>query len=328
MISIGLSAFQLAPSLFERKYLKFDDQLLIAYPGHFKSIFQLLRIPAEEVNIGTRFQVGISHTLVTLASLILLLKTKKSEIRKFLFFFITVALLALFLVTPQSKFLWDLLLPLKFTLYPWRFLGVVAFASASIASLLIKSTQGLKLPITAALIFLAIFSNRHYIKVDQFIPAQIPEKSIQGNGTTQDEFDPVGFNHKAVAFAQPPLEELDQPIVISNFHQQPNKWSFTTESPQSGQLKLGLLYFPGWVANLDGREVAINTGVFVDEEGREKDLRGLIVLNVPKGTHSIEVKFRETSTRRLGNLITLLTFTFMIIKLNLIPAKLKKKLTN
>ena len=72
-------------------------------------------------------------------------------------------------------------------LYPWRFLGVVAFATAALATLLSTRYQWISLILFA----LVIFTTRHYVKVDEFIPPVFPQEMLAGNATTQNEFDPI-----------------------------------------------------------------------------------------------------------------------------------------
>lgn len=177
VLAFGLSGFQLSPVLFERQFMRFDANLLTAYRDHFKSIYQLLRIPYPGVNIGTRFQVSLTHLLILVLALF--------RIKKF-WFWITTSILAIFLITPLSQFLWDNLPGLPMVLYPWRFLGVVAFSIAALAALLRPRF------IIACLLFIfVIFTTRHYTKVDAFIPPIFPQEMLAGNATTQNEFDPI-----------------------------------------------------------------------------------------------------------------------------------------
>lgn len=175
VLAFGLSSFQLFPVLFERQFMRFDANLLTAYQGHFKSIYQLLRIPYPGVNIGTPFQVGLTHLLVIVLAL-----TRK------LWLWVVTSLLAIFLVTPASKFFWDNLPGLSMVLYPWRFLGVVAFSIAALAALLRP-----KFLVTWLLLLAVLFTNRHYIRVGEFIAPVFPQEMLAGNATTQNEFDPI-----------------------------------------------------------------------------------------------------------------------------------------
>lgn len=216
LITFGLTAFQMFPVIFERHYLKFDANLLTAYQDHFKSLYQLLRIPAAGVNLGTRFQVGVTHLSVIILSLVLVLKrillakqgVSLTEKLIVIVFFLVTFTLSAFLITPASQFLWDNFLPLRLILYPWRFLGVIAFATAALASLTVSSIKLLRLPVFISLLVLVLFTNRHYVKVDKFIPSVFPQEMLAGNATTQNEFDPIWFKPETLTTKPDPLTKL------------------------------------------------------------------------------------------------------------------------
>src|SRR3989344_6225684 len=189
----GFTAFQMFPVLFERHYLKFDANLLTAYQGHFKSLYQLLRLPAAGVNIGTRFQIGLVPLLVLILACF--------RIKKF-WFWIGSSILAVFLVTPWSQWLWDNLSVLPWILYPWRFLGVVAFATAALAALMRP-----KFLVICILLLVAWYSTRHYTKVDAFIPPIFPQEMLAGNATTQNEFDPISPHKLASPGRETPVRQ-------------------------------------------------------------------------------------------------------------------------
>lgn len=202
-IAMALSAFQLMPIIFERQFMQFDTNLLTYYQGHFRSLAQLLRLPLAGVNIGTRFQIGLIHSLIILIAL--------TQRKRNIWFFIIISVISLFLITPASAAIWNAFPPLKFILYPWRWLGVVAFTSSAIAVLVIPKKHAFL--IGFLLIISSLYAYRHYTKVDSFITARFPTEMLSGNATTQSEFDPIWMTE----------ETLSQPIT-----------------PQTK------LYFPGW----------------------------------------------------------------------------------
>ena len=198
----GLTAFQMFPVFFERHYLKFDANLLTAYQDHFKNLYQLLRIPHEGINLGTRFQIGLTHTLVWIIGLFFL-KNKK------LFFFALIVLLGLFLITPASQPAWQNLPLVKMILYPWRFLGVIAFATSAITALLLSSlNRSYLFLVSCFLFFVVLFTTRHYTRVDRFIAPIFPQELLSGNGTTQNEFDPIWLKPEALVQTHDPSVKL------------------------------------------------------------------------------------------------------------------------
>lgn len=225
IVAAGISAFQLFPSLFERQYMRFDENLLTSYIGHFKTLYQLLRIPKSGVNLGTRFQVGLSHTLIWIAGVMIIMKKKFTPATQKLAFFAAVTLVSLWLITTASQWLWQHVTPLQLILYPWRFLGIIVFTTSTIGAYLAANTKHYQAT-TACIIALALITNHHYLKIDQTIPAVFPQHLLSGNATTQNEFDPIWFKPTALMVTP-------------------------------GKTRINTLFFPGWKIYIDGHQIPI-----------------------------------------------------------------------
>lgn len=311
-ISILISAFQLVPAIFERQYINLDQVVLSSYAGHFKTIWQLLRIPREGINLGTRLQVGISHYFIAAISMLTIFTAKK-YIKKQLIFHFVVAAASVFLVTKWSEFLWSTLFPLRYILYPWRFLGATALATSTMFVFFIAGLEKHKTTISFLLVALALYTNRHYIKVDKYIPEEIPSEIALGNGTTDNEFNPIWFNPETTQFAHPKAEAITGNAQISKLQTKTNEWTFTVNAQETSLIKLGHLYFPGWSVNTNGKPTKIYPSQSVKTTKIQKNLNGLITFYIPKGTHSIEAIFKETLTRQVGNIISLATVFALLL---------------
>lgn len=62
-------------------------------------------------------------------------------------------------------------------------------------------------------------------------------------------------------------------------------------------------YFPGWKVFVDNQPVVI--------QFQDPAYRGVITYNVPKGTHSVVVKFTDTKYRLLGNLVSFVSLVVL-----------------
>lgn len=78
------------------------------------------------------------------------------------------------------------------------------------------------------------------------------------------------------------------------------------------------VYFPGWAVMLDGSKIPIQ---FQDPSNR-----GLITFSVPKGKHSVVIRFEETLVRLASDLISLLSICIvtMVILINSIKKIVKR----
>ncbi len=73
------------------------------------------------------------------------------------------------------------------------------------------------------------------------------------------------------------------------------------ELEKADQLQIRTSNFPGWTAIVDGRPQGIKNGPVQN-----------IVIDLPPGTHQVELSFRPTLIGRVGNWITVISFFFLI----------------
>lgn len=295
LLGILLSSFQLFPSIFEKKYMTFDQTLSNLYKSHFINIYQVFRLPYPDVNLGTPFQIGLSATLVFALSLIFIRSMKhKKEVT----FMLVSIMLGLFIALPASSFLWQNLPLLKYILYPWRLLSVVTLASSYLAVFLVDSVQYKK---TAAilLMILTIYASRHYF----LKPIQLQPNLPTTNLTTQNENDTIWSNEKT--FIDRPLVSTTPQSNIYLTNQKPFDVKAQIINTEPTDLIIRKMYFPGWTFKINGQ----NKPITIED--------GLISTNLEPGNWQIEAYFTESKLRMFADLLTLASFSllfFLIIK--------------
>src|SRR5512139_824694 len=140
LFSIGLAAALTAifwlPFIAERNAIRLD----VAGPGHFDyhNHFippSMLLSPSPALDIGATtpkyiYNLGVVQWLLLIPAAILAVLRRKSTNGKITLFFVLATLLFVFLITPLSAFLWELVPPAAFVQFPWRFLGPAAFTLA------------------------------------------------------------------------------------------------------------------------------------------------------------------------------------------------------
>ena len=284
-----LSSFQLAPAILEKHYMKFDQPLTSLYKDFFIDFYQLLRIPKAGINTGTYLQIGIVSTLLMILSSFLYLKKRSPN----LLFFIIFALISIFLTQQQSRWFWQHLPLIAFVLYPYRFLLITILATSFLAVYVVE-----KLPfkhLTAfILIFLTIYTNRHFVKIAPWFEIQ-PTVNL----TTQNENDTIWSNEET--FKPRAIVTTSEPVQISNLSQDPFKISFLTTPDKETKIIIRKMYFPGWQATVNGKSYPIQ----IED--------GLIKLDLEPGSSQIAVFFKESPLRKAADLITLISFAALII---------------
>ncbi len=139
LLTILLSSFYLGPLLFERSFVQADSIAKTTdYALHFVSPNQLWNSTwgfggsAEGVEDGLSFKVGKVQLLLAFLSLIVLLPKKKSW--RVLYLAVSLVL-ASFLTTSYSAFIWQSIPVLPVVQFPWRYLSLIGFFVAVLAGL-------------------------------------------------------------------------------------------------------------------------------------------------------------------------------------------------
>jgi uncharacterized membrane protein YfhO len=95
--------------------------------------------------------------------------------------------------------------------------------------------------------------------------------------------------------------------MVNNILDKGSTITADTISSSSGNVRVAVVYFPGWQAKVDGRKVSIDPD----------STNGLITFPITKGRHSITVYFGETLQRWIADGISLLSviivFTMLFI---------------
>ena len=263
VLGFTLSAFQLLPSIFEKQFMKFDENLIGFYKDFFLNIYQIMRIPHGDLNLGTTYQIGIISSLVLLTTIVLMIKKKDQK----LVFFSTFAIISIFLTNKQSDLLWLHLPIIKYVLYPYRFLNLTIFSVAFLSTLLVGKVKQ-KTIVAILLILLTIYTNRHFFTIAPWFEIQ-----PTANLTTQNENDSVWSNSKT--FEKTPLISTNNNIQIKNQNSKPFKINAQIETSQLSTVIIRKMYFPGWKLKINGQP-------------RQIDIQnGLIAFNLPASIYLI-----------------------------------------
>lgn len=287
-----LAAFQISPSIFEKKYLMLDQSFGNVYKDLFVNFYQLARIPQPGINTGTYIQIGIAATLIILVGLALIV-IKKSL---YSLFFTAFALVSIFLVTGSSRWIWDNLPLIGYISYPYRFLSLTILCTSFLGVYLVDST-GLKKLFSGFLIILVLYTNRHF-----YLFAK-PNFEIQPppNLTTQNESDTIWQNEKTL---------LQRPLLTSNpnsnftiIKNEPMDVSFQVNTTNSTEFTARKMFFPGWQLKVDNQN---HPQIIKD---------GLISFILDPGPHNVRIFFKETVIRQLGNYVSLFSLILLIVTL-------------
>ena len=251
-----------------------------------------------------------------------------------------VLLLGTWLITPSSILAWDYLPLLKFTLYPWRMLGIISLATAVLAGLsaqhshlTLPPTLLNRLPILYKLaprqigqlpliLFAALLT---LTTVPWLYPSTepTPERLTQYDisraevppflvgTTTLGEFLPIDVTElpdttalqtELTTTAEPDRLLPQDGVAVTWENGNPMNAHYTLTAEQATTLTYRQFYFPGWRATLNGRDLPLTPS----------QTHGLITFDLPAGTHVLTLTFGSTPIRTAANVTSLIALLILV----------------
>ena len=335
LLAFALSAWFFVPALVEQSLAQLGPvtEGYFHFSNHFRGLDLIQSGFFFDYNpdSGVAFRMGLVQAVTAVLGLITLIFSKNwTRISRINAdkppllpsppapLFITASfLIATIMITPLSQLLWEYLPLLSFTQFPWRFLSVQAFAGAlATGGLAMLPWRKVLVPVTAVLLLIAslgTLKTDHLTLTDSDVTA---EKLAQyewftGNIGTTISAEYLPHTVQPRPYTSPWLNIGQRDVIINNqqstrnsqqetvnsqlINRQTTKqtWQIETASPVS--LIFPTLHWPGWMGEMDGERVAI----------QPSPGSGLIMLDVPAGSHEIILKLTRTPVRLAAELISL-----------------------
>ncbi len=318
VIGAGLASFFWLPALSDREWIQLDRMITppdLDYHTHFVSPIELLApSPAADtglMNPGVPNNIGPVFVLLSLVSAVGLSRFRRPEERIHVILSLLTLAAVVFMVLPQSAFVWENLPFLKYLAYPHRFLRlgslVVAILCGAAVNLFPRNRRTLSpsfLMATVSIVIIIVCSfsllyppyYRDLPRDPSFAHMMEFERRTGTIGTTSfGEYLPTWVEWISTSSpletmyrASAPVERLDHTSLpdgteILEARYGPNSILMRLDAPQSFQATINSLYFPGWRALVDGDEISI-----LPTPGL-----GLISVAIPAGEHLIEIRFQD-----------------------------------
>ncbi len=300
ILGIGLSAVFWLPAILETKYVRglqiFDPTQ--HFPVVYKLIYSSWGYGFSGVNVPDQmsFQIGIVNILVVLVSVLIFLFKKRL---KTVLFFLILFTVAVFLITPYSKFIWQNIPLIAYVQFPWRLLSLVILIASFLAGFVVSKdlikNERIRFASALLLVVICIALSRSYIKApfhhernDAYYLGR--ENFTQGTNSPGNVFNTLNFNAK--------LEPINNRIssddfIIETILSNVTNEKVTISGEEDGKIRFNIAYFPGWTVKLDGVEVPVNV---------TRD--GIFEVNAPRGQHDLEVVLKSTKLQIFSLVIT------------------------
>ncbi len=307
---IGLASWFWIPALWLKDEVRINEMLSgkFYYQNNFNSITELF-------SYSHFYTVGLLPLFTLLLSLLIL---KRSKNKLFPGCLILAAYLFLFLQSSASIILWDNIPFMPLFQFTWRMMGPFSFVIAILTGL-IFSYYKIKSKLIELLIILTIILNAIPLyelyqplpnDISNIIPKSITPDGVRINGlpaTVLDEYLPNSADKSIIQERTlslvPFLTELPTTTkIITNNNQYIH---LVYDSDISRTIELSLWDFPVWKVKFDSEEI----------NSVQKNTKGVLLLSLPAGTHSIELLMSQPSIRKAGFMISGFFFIIFCVML-------------
>jgi hypothetical protein len=305
-MGLALSAFAWLPTMIERQFASLHRLLerYLTYTNHMVYPSQLLYSPwgyGQSVpgrDDGMSFALG--WPLLVLAALAFV-STRSAAVRRWQWVLAAALATYSFLMTPAALGIWGRLPLLQYVAFAWRMLAPAALCLALLVGSLgpsLAQKGGRWMAAALALVVLPMVGHarpERYLPVD---PAEWSPRAIAFRGawaSTAFEYEPRWVK-TWLPFRPDVLRVVGGKATVSGGRRSPIRLVATVTAAEDAVLEVGIYYFPGWEARVDG----VPTPLTVDES------TGVFRLRVPAGRHRVEIAFRRTWPRVAGEALSVL----------------------
>jgi hypothetical protein len=312
---LGLSACFWLPALLEKDFVK--TELLrtdfFSWRMHIISPIQLLwgrwgfGYSVAGSHDGISFALGSVHIALAGAGVFIALRAANRTRRLDALVFAGTAIVGALMATEWSSPIWARVTTLQYLQFPWRTL----FLPALFVPLLALSAFERVGPMACVMLMvLMVLVNLHHTQPkgyegfddEYFQPASIAAKGLES--TTRGEYVPrwvqVPLQNTGVGLISP-----DSRLWARALSSTSTRHAYSVVAPAAVTVMEPTYYYPGWTVLIDHRPTTVSPAPSF----------GMISFVVPPGSHLVEVELRPTPVRRVAVLISVLTFTLLLLAL-------------
>ncbi len=300
---LGVSSFFWIPAIYDTRFTVFSQTSVSDFYNYF-------------VNINNFELIGIISLVVVFSSLGLVLINKKVSKNNLFLVSIITSFLILFLVLPLSKFLWELIPLTNLIQFPFRLISLlIVILSFQLGFLIDTLNKNTKIFLSIVFLILILVSSKPYLFVTeyQYFPDSFYSTN-QDTTTVKNEYMPKWVKDKNLKFIPQRVINLNGTELINVSKVSPREILFNVFLTQKRNIRVNLVYFPGW-------------NVYVNEEKQKINYedRGLIEVELEKGQRNVKVIFEETNIRTFSDILSIISLLGLLVAWYLFNKKRKLK---
>jgi len=304
-IGWGLAAPFWIPAILEKSYVQ--GLQIYDVTRHFPQLYQLL-IPSwgfglspDDLADPMSIQIGVANLLAVLLSIVFYYRVKE---KKIILFFIALFFVVFFLMSSYSKLVWMHVPLLFYVQFPWRLLSVEIIIASFLAGSVVPKRKMRNL-VAIVMVIITIFFSIGYAKAATYYNRTDMYYLKRANFTKGTNSPGDAFN--TIWLQGIPKTQANKSTVLRGKAALSDTYSTSTSYKTTINTKKGVLfqvpkaYFPGWTATLDG----MSTNVY--------NMKGMLSVRVPSGTHVLLVSLKPTRTQTLSYIYFWVSVIFLIV---------------
>ncbi|HBB94382.1 MAG TPA: hypothetical protein DC054_03235 [Blastocatellia bacterium] len=228
--------------------------------------------------------------------------------------------LTLFMATPLSRPLWNLVRPLQETQFPWRWFSITSMVASLLLAQSLPFWTRLAKTTKRPIVMLAVgtmvisfaFSISHIIREARWLtPAQFEQRLSDLRGSQSIHFWLPVWAHEPLPKTSAPVDAGDRVIEINSW--MPEKRSFRASSGNASEARIQTFFYPHWRATASGQNLTT----------RAND-QGLLLVELPPQAATVQLEFHEPTRTRVARAINIAGI--VLIGLLVAPISLKKRI--
>lgn len=335
ILGLGLSAVYLVPVIFERKFVQIDYIVNCPvgnYQKHFLFTWDKVEAVLRLRNFYLPLHIGVVLEVLLFCFIVMIMQKNRQILLKkhCQNFYVFLFLSAFLLTTPISRPVWDIVPGFPFLQFPWRWIPMMEFSLCFLIAYIFSSDGMSILKFTilkrAVIYLLIILSLVSFVTIIK--SRVIPDTSLNKFLNPEEvkrlldpplEYTPIGVKNIEAIMSETRDKKASvlSGIARSRIEEwQSQKRVINIEASTSSLLRISTFYYPGWEAKIDGIKTPIKT---------EKE-SGAMLINIPEGKHTLELRFVDTPIRHYSKLISLASL-FIVVFLFLRPQRTGSKST-
>ncbi len=333
--AIGLAAFFTLPVLVEGDLVQLDTlaRFPFRYSDHFASATDLFFLRTSDYSAllggrdSTPVQIGWFHwgiALLAIPTAVALYQCGRRTLATVIALLLLFFAIGVVMSISVSRPIWDQFDSLRFLQFPWRYLGLATFATAALAGATFALGWGRpawRVALAVALVALFVVSGRPFFHAEyrfDISDAEMfsPPLLETYQATTINAFPPAASGVELIeqlprdAKRVPPLARTPASVVSGSARivssQAGSDWlNLDIDAGSPSRIQASIFEFPNWRVRVDGERVSHTAS----------KPYGLIEFTVPAGRHHVELHLEDTNVRRLGNVLSLVSWAALALGL-------------